>query len=128
MEKLSKDTNALNWFEIPMTNVERAKKFYETIFDIELQSMTMENFEMLMFPSESPKTGGALVKSDFHKPSEHGSIIYLNANPDLQVVLDKIKSAGGAINMPKTQISEDYGYMAFFKDSEGNAVALHSQK
>ena len=125
MEKLSKTTNALNWFEIPVIDVSRAKLFYETAFDIEMQQIEMMGMQMVMFPSQSPKSGGALVKSTSHKPSTDGSIIYLNGNPNLQVVLDRIENAGGKITMPKTNIGEN-GNMAFFLDTEGNLVGLHS--
>ncbi len=125
MEKLSSTTNALNWFEIPVTDVSRAKHFYESIFDIAMEEMEMMGTQMAMFPSQSPKSGGALVKSPDHKPSTEGSIIYLNANPDLQTVLDKIESAGGKVTLPKTNIGEN-GNMAFFLDTEGNLVGLHS--
>ncbi|MES2478024.1 MAG: VOC family protein [Bacteroidota bacterium] len=126
MEKLSKSTNALNWFEIPVRDMSRAKKFYEEAFDIEMQEMNMMNMQMAMFPSQSPHSGGALVKSDYHKPSAEGAIIYLNGNPDLQVVLDRIKGAGGQITMPKTNIDTDTGNMAFFMDTEGNLLGVHS--
>lgn len=126
MEKMSAKTNALNWFEIPVTDMPRAKKFYETIFEIQMHQMDLMNMTMVVFPSEPPTSGGALVKSEYHKPSREGSVIYLNANPDLQLVLDRIEGAGGKINIPKTQISPEIGYMAFFSDTEGNAVALHS--
>lgn len=126
MEKLSATTNALNWFEIPMTDSNRAKTFYEAIFQIEMFPMDMMGMSMLMFPSQSPKSGGALVKSESHIPSKTGSIIYLNGNPDLQLVLDRIVAAGGTIVMPKTFIDAETGYMAFFIDSEGNNVGLHS--
>jgi predicted enzyme related to lactoylglutathione lyase len=125
MEKLSTATNALNWFEIPVTDVARAKEFYETAFDIEMHEMEMMGMQMVMFPSQSPKSGGALVKSPNHKPSTEGSIVYLNGNPNLQIVLDRIESAGGKIAMPKTSIGEN-GNMAFFLDTEGNLVGLHS--
>lgn len=125
MEKLSATTNALNWFEIPVTDIARSKKFYETIFDIQLELIDMMGSQMLMFPSQEPKSGGALVKSPDHKPSTSGAIIYLNANPDLQLVLDRIEQAGGTITLPKTTIGE-FGNMAFFLDTEGNLVGLHS--
>lgn len=125
---MSATTNALNWFEIPMTDVTRAKKFYETIFEIELFHMNMMGMDMLMFPSQSPYVGGALVKSEQHIPSKTGSIIYLNAHPDLQLVLDRLTKINGEISLPKTLIDEQSGYMAFFVDSEGNSVGLHSMK
>lgn len=126
MEKLGKETNALNWFEIPMLDLERAKAFYEAAFDLEMYKMEMLGYQMLMFPSQSPKIGGALVKSETHIPSTTGCVIYLNANPDLQLVLDRIEKAGGQITMPKTFIDKETGYMAFFIDSEGNMLGLHS--
>lgn len=125
MEKLSTTTNALNWFEIPVTDIERAKRFYESTFDIEMQSVEMMGMKMAMFPSQSPKSSGALVQSPSHKPSSEGSIIYLNGNPDLQLVLDRIEPAGGKILMPKTDIGEN-GNMAFFSDTEGNTLGVHS--
>ncbi len=122
-------TNSLNWFEIPATDIKRAKQFYQTIFNIQMDEQEMMNIKMAFFPYEpaSGKASGALCQSDFHKPSMDGAIIYLNGNPDLKTVLDKVDAAGGRVVMPKTQITPDIGYMAFFVDTEGNRVALHSQ-
>jgi len=55
-----------------------------------------------------------------------GAVVYLNANPAIQSVVDKIEKAGGKILMPKTLINEQIGYMAFFTDTEGNRMALHA--
>jgi len=128
--KMGKETNALNWFEIPATDIERAKKFYESIFDISMGTMGVAGMKMAMFPSEGfgGTVGGALVQSAGRKPSTSGVYVYLNANPDLQVVLDRIPKAGGTATVPKTMITKEYGYMAFFTDTEGNAVALHSNE
>ncbi len=132
MEKLSEKTNALNWFEIPATDTKRAQKFYEHIFDIKMHTQEMMGMEMVFFPydmeAQNGKVSGALVKSQMHKPSTDGAIVYLNANPSIQTVLDKVEKAGGKIVMPKTQISEEIGYMAFLIDTEGNRVALHAGK
>lgn len=131
MEKISAKTNALNWFEIPVTDTARAKKFYESILDITMETQNMMGMEMSFFPFDmedgSGKVSGALVKSDMHKPGMDGAIIYLNANPTIQTVVDKIESAGGKILMPKTKIDDNIGYMAFFVDTEGNRMALHAQ-
>lgn len=122
--------NAISWFEIPTTDLTRAQKFYETIFGISLAALDMPNIQMRMFPLDDMMTGvgGALVHSGgFHIPSAtDGPLIYLNANPDVQNVLDKVEGAGGKIVVPKTQISPEYGYMAVIMDSEGNRIALHS--
>ena len=123
-------TNALNWFEISVSDIARAKKFYETIFPIEMEVQEMMGMKMAFFPADvmNGKVGGGLVQGPMHKPSADGAKIYLNANPDMDAVLAKIPAAGGAITMPKTKISDDVGYMAFFTDTEGNGMALHSNK
>jgi hypothetical protein len=120
--------HAISWFEIPTTNLERAQKFYETIFGFEMVAMDMPNLPMRMFPvTDFTFISGALTYApDFYQPQPNGSLIYLNANPDLQLVLDRIEEAGGKILVPKTEISPDIGFMAVFLDSEGNRVALHS--
>ena len=121
--------NAISWFEIPTTDLDRAQKFYETIFDIQMVSLNLEQLEMRMFPIENPmNVGGALCFNEkFYKPSStDGPLIYLNANPDVQNVLNKVEGAGGKIIVPKTEISPEYGHMAVFIDTEGNRIALHS--
>ncbi len=121
--------NIISWFELPVMDMDRAKAFYETIFDIELSLMVLgDNFKMAVFPGGQSVIGGALVwNEDWYKPSNtHGPLIHLNANPDLQVVQDKIESAGGKVTIPKRQIGPENGYMAVFEDTEGNRVALHS--
>lgn len=122
--------NAISWFEIPATDLDRATKFYETIFGVSLFPMDMENIRMRMFPLEDNMTqvGGAVVDSGgFHKPSStDGVLIYLNGNPDVQKVLDKVEAAGGSIMVPKTEISPEYGFMAVIIDTEGNRIGLHS--
>lgn len=124
---MSSQTNALNWFEIPALDISRAKAFYEAIFEIKMEEMDMSDMKYAMFPFDpSQRTvAGGLAQSPMHVPSSTGSIIYLNANPDLQNVLDRIEGAGGKITMPKTAIGEN-GFMAFFTDTEGNMMALHS--
>jgi predicted enzyme related to lactoylglutathione lyase len=126
---MDKTTNALNWFEIPVTDMARAKHFYQTIFGIHMDEMNMPGMEMAGFPGEpgSGKASGALVKSEYHRPSMDGVIIYLNANPDMKDVLDQIEAEHGEVVMGKTLISPEIGYMAFFVDTEGNRIALHSQ-
>ena len=122
--------NALNWFEIPVSDFERGKKFYETIFDYQMPENMMGNVRMgfFLYDFQNGKVGGAICKSDMHTPSPEGSLIYLNCQPDLQVVLNRVENAGGKILQQKTIISEDQnlGYWALMTDTEGNNVALHS--
>ncbi len=122
--------NAISWFEIPTTDIDRAQKFYETIFNISMVPLNMPSIKMRMFPLDDMMdgVGGAIVDSGgFHKPSvSDGPLIYLNANPDVQNILNKVVAAGGTILIPKTQISPEYGWMGVFIDTEGNRIALHS--
>ena len=122
--------NAVSWFEIPTLDLARAAKFYETVFDIALSPLDLPNIRMRMFPvkDSTEGVGGALVHSNgFHTPSDRlGPLLYLNANPDVQIALDKVETAGGKILVPKTMIAPEYGYMAVIQDTEGNRIALHA--
>ena len=121
--------NVVSWFEIPVADIDRAAKFYETIFDISLIPLDIVQVKMRMFPLESPLgIGGALCyNKEFYKPAGNaGPLIYLNANPDVQRILSRVEVAGGKILVPKTLISPDRGHMAVIMDTEGNRIALHS--
>lgn len=121
--------NALNWFEIPAADFERAKKFYEHIFNYQMTVIVNEEtFKMGLLPADANGVGGAVVwHTAFYKPSNNeGALVYLNANPDLAAVLDRVETAGGKIVIAKRQVSPQFGYMAVFTDSEGNRLALHS--
>jgi predicted enzyme related to lactoylglutathione lyase len=134
MEKLSDKTNALTWFEIPVVDMKRARTFYEMILDIKLETMSMpkSDEETVFFPrqpdtimAQSGVLSGALVKSNRLKPSADGPLIYLNAYPSIDKVIDKIELAGGKILAPKMKIPA--GMIAVFLDTEGNRLALHAE-
>lgn len=122
--------NALNWFEIAVSDIARAQKFYEVVFGIDMVRHDMMGMQMAFFPTDDStgKVSGGLVQSDMHKPGAEGSVIYLNGNPDLAIALDRIGGAGGKVLMPRTLVSDSVGYMAFFMDTEGNKVGIHSNK
>src|SRR5437016_5151121 len=120
---MDKNTNSLNWFEIPATDISRAQKFYENIFAIEMTPMPeMMGMKMAGFPAEmgSGKANGGIAESQMHTPSTEGTVIYLNANPSIQSVVDRVEAAGGKIAMPIMEISPEIGKMAFIIDTEGN--------
>ncbi len=125
---MNKDSNAINWFEIPVTDINRAKTFYQTIFGLsDMEEMEMMGNKMAFLPFEdgNGKVSGALVQGEGYKPTMDGALIYLNADPSMEAS-DKIEGAGGKIIMPKTNIGDNIGFMAVFIDSEGNRMALHS--
>lgn len=126
---MKKPDHVLTWFEIPVADLSRAKSFYETIFDAEFTEMKIgDELKMALFPVTEGDIGGALCEhKQFYHPGQQGPIVYLNGNPDLQRILDRIPAAGGNIIIPKRPISEERGFMAIFTDSEGNRVGLQSR-
>ena len=118
--------NAINWFEIPASNFERAKKFYSEILNAELAAQEMQGTEMAFFPMDGDGVGGAVCAGKDYKPSAEGTVPYLNGGSDLATILNRVESAGGKVVMPKTKISDEIGHMALFFDTEGNKIALHS--
>lgn len=125
------EKNVIGWVEIPVTDMDRAKQFYEAVFGFKIQVHPMGELIMGWFPYAQGKEGaaGSLVKHpEAYRPSDsHGPVVYFTS-ADVQNELDRVEAAGGSIIQPKTQISEEIGYMALLKDSEGNRVALHSRK
>lgn len=119
------DNNVINWFEIAATDLERAIAFYSKVFDFEMAPFEMPGALMAFFPMPSGGTGGALVKSPENTPSMDGSLVYFNAENRMDTLLERIEQNGGAVVMPRTSIGE-HGFIAMFRDTEGNRVALHS--
>lgn len=118
--------NSINWFEIPVTDFARAKKFYSEIFGIDMHEQSMGPHQMGFFPGEG--VSGAIVKAEGYVPSKDGALIYLSGGEDLSGVMNKIDKAGGKVLQPKKMVTEEIGYIAIFLDTEGNKVALHSPK
>ena len=117
--------NAINWFEIPATNIERAVKFYSQILGTELRRDEFMGVPHGFFPADQQGAGGAIVQRADYQPSDKGVVIYLNAGRDLDGVLSRIESAGGKVLLPKTDIGNP-GHIAILRDTEGNTVGLHS--
>lgn len=119
---------AVAWFEIPVVDMDRAKKFYEAVIDESLTDYEMSEPGMLysLFPYEEGKgVGGALIKHTWCRPSADGVTIYLPGGDDLSPSLARAEKAGAKVIIPKMSIGEN-GFMAQFIDTEGNRIALHS--
>ncbi|MTE27517.1 VOC family protein [Winogradskyella ouciana] len=119
----------IGWFEIPVSDMSRAKKFYETVFKVEIQEVDFGGMLMGWFPNHNDGHGatGTLIKQESYIPSQEGTLVYFMCE-DVQNELDRIEDAGGKIYQPKTKISDEHGFMGAFIDTEGNRVALHSSK
>jgi predicted enzyme related to lactoylglutathione lyase len=121
--------SAINWFEIPVRNFDKARKFYETILDADMQLMEAMGMKSAFFPAEmeTDGIGGCIIQGEGYEPSLKGTIVYLNGGDDLGVPLSKVETAGGKIVLPKTAIGPN-GFMAHFIDTEGNKIGFHSRK
>ncbi|PZX57662.1 hypothetical protein LV84_01791 [Algoriphagus ratkowskyi] len=119
----------VGWFEIPVSDMDRAINFYQKVFDCTLHKLDMGDFQMAMFPGEGGGKGaeGSLVfNKEFYATSNHaGALIYFSSE-DVVIELSRVEDAGGTIQIEKKMISPEYGYMGVFLDSEGNRIALHS--
>ena len=118
--------NPVIWFEIPVENMERSKAFYEAVFGQKLTLLEMGPRQMAMFSMEMgiPGIGGALVKEEHFVPSYAGTIVYFSVD-DITGTLTKVAANKGKELIPKTSIGE-YGFCAYFEDSEGNRIGLHT--
>lgn len=117
--------NALNWFELPARNFERAVKFYNVLLDAQLHVEDFRGTPNAVFPFKDPGMSGSIVKRDGDQPATSGALIYLNVADDLDGALARVEPAGGKVIVPKTHIGEP-GYIAIIVDTEGNRVGLHS--
>ena len=124
-EEIPMQPNPVNWFEIPVSDIDRAAKFYEAAFGAELAQTQMGLYKMAWFPMEMGGAGaaGTLIQGDGYTPSHQGSLVYLHV-PEIDPTLAKIAEAGGKTFMPRMGIGE-HGFVTHFEDSEGNRVALH---
>lgn len=119
--------NALNWFEIPVADFDRAKAFYEKVLAISIAPMAMGPVTMGMLSSDPTAVGGAIVHGE-GTPAHTGTMVYLNGGDDLAPMLARVQASGGQVVVPKTEIGNDFGFFAHFLDTEGNKVGLHSMK
>ncbi len=121
------DMNPVGWFEIPVKDMARAKKFYETVFGFEMSAGNVNGYDMTFFPMQSnvPGAGGTLIAGDPYAPSRTGTIVYFGTQ-DIEATLAKVEQNGGKSVLKKKSIGI-HGFIGWFEDSEGNTVALHSR-
>lgn len=121
--------NAINWFEIPAADFDRAVTFYSTVLGTEIQKAEFMGEPQAFFPMDQMSVGGAIVKSDRLTPSMTGTLVYLNLGTveNLEQALGRVESSGGKLLMPKTDIG-DPGFIGIIQDSEGNGIGLHAPR
>lgn len=121
--------NPVGWFEIPVHDMDRAQSFYEAVFNVALEPNEMDEYQMAWFPmiDDAIGSGGSLIKGDDYIPSHEGTVIYFSAPDSIIKTLERVKDGGGTVLAEKMSIGE-HGFVAFFEDSEGNRIGLHSMQ
>lgn len=121
--------HVLNWFEIPVTNMDRAVRFYAAVTGTELrrENFGVDGMELAVFGAgNDDEVKGALCQSQGMVPSAQGTLVYLNANPSIDAFLNRVVPAGGTVDLSKTALPPGMGYFAYITDTEGNRVGLHA--
>lgn len=121
--------NVAVWFEIPVADLARAVRFYESVFAVTLNQEGCPSgapMRMAVFPADETAVKGCLIQHEHCTPSADGTTVYLNGGDDLAVPLARAVEAGATVVVPKTLITPDIGWFAQFIDSEGNRIGLHS--
>jgi hypothetical protein len=123
---MSTPLNPVTWFEIPASDLERARKFYEAVFEVELDVNILGPAKMAWFPMHigAPNAMGTLIEAESYVPSHSGTLVYFST-PDIEAALARVNANGGKTLHPKMSIGQ-YGFVGHFQDTEGNRVALHS--
>ena len=117
----------LNWFQIPVTDIDRAVKFYETVMQTKLERLDDERMKRAFFPHDAThhdRTGGELVQSPNDQPSKDGVTIYFNSEDGVDACLARVVAAGGTVTLPRTSIGE-WGFIGLIVDTEGNGIGVH---
>lgn len=119
--------NAVGYFEIPVTDLDRAVRFYTAVFEVGLERTVIDGYDMALFPldPDAPGAGGALARGDVYVPGKAGPVLYFSV-PDIDDVLARATTLGAKVLYEKKSIGEN-GYVAEIEDSEGNRVALHAR-
>jgi predicted enzyme related to lactoylglutathione lyase len=120
--------NPVTYFEIPVADMDRAVRFYEAVFETELERRQIDGYEMALFAFEAGAAGatGALAKGDVYVPAMTGPVVYFGVS-DIDAVLSRATANGGKILYPKKDVGA-FGTVAEFADSEGNRIAVHMPK
>jgi len=116
------------WFEIPASDFDRATRFYEQIFQVTLKMHQAGSEKLGVFPYEAPAISGCVMTAPNIQPSNAGTVVYLNADPTLSAVVERVAAAGGKVLVPRVELPEGMGVFAHIMDTEGNRIGLHAER
>jgi predicted enzyme related to lactoylglutathione lyase len=117
--------NTIVWADIPVTDMDRARKFYAAVLEAEIPLMDGANGDVALLPMEQGTVSGDLVRSENQKPGPGGCTVYLDSKGDPDGMIGRAVAAGGAVLMPATSMGDMVGFIGFFQDSEGNRIGVH---
>ena len=125
---MSTPQNAINWFELPSADFQRAVSFYNAILatSLKVEKFGPESTDMAVFPAADDGAAGCVIHDAKYRPHADGAVVYLNCEPSIDQVLDRVAGAGGAVIQPKTALPPGMGFFAHIADTEGNRVGLHA--
>lgn len=120
-------TNAINWFEIPCADLDRAQTFYEQVLARPMRREAFGGAPMALFSYEQPATGGCLIKDAERQVAPNAGVrIYLDCSPGLDAAAYRVPLAGGKLLDACITLPDGMGYIAHLRDTEGNTIGLHA--
>jgi uncharacterized protein len=120
--------NAVNWFEIPVRDLDRAQRFYETVLGKPLRRESMGPQTLAVMPYTQPGVGGALMAGPaVPPPAESGTVVYLDVSPSLDAAVARATAAGATLLTPRVNLPDGMGAFAIVRDCEGNRIGLHEE-
>ena len=119
--------NTIVWVDIPVTDMDRARKFYSAVLQADIELMEGANGDVALLPGDpmSGDVSGDLARGENQKPGLGGCTIYLDSKGDPEGMIERAVAAGGAVLMPVTSMGDMVGFIGFFEDSEGNRIGVH---
>ena len=119
--------HALAWFEIPVADLDRARRFWSAVLGRPLAESARGSVRQVVLP-HGAGVGGALVQRLGHLPADRGTLVYLSAGPELDPALARVEPAGGRVAVPRYALGHGFGFSAVVVDTEGNRVGLHAPR
>jgi predicted enzyme related to lactoylglutathione lyase len=116
-------SNAINWFEIPVRDIDKAAAFYGAVLGAALKREDFFGTPHAIFMAEG--VGGALIQDARRPPASAGSTVYLHAPDGVSACLARAIEAGGKVVQPATAIGP-FGTIGLFADLDGNVVGVHT--
>jgi len=121
------NNNVASWFELPVTDMQRAKDFYQNVLQATFKDEEMGAYQLAIFNADEGAVSGMLVLGEHYQPTQTGAVVYFNGGENLSIPLERAVKHGASVLVPKTPIHDgECGYFALFSDSEGNRVGLYS--